>query len=338
MSHLSTLQVSTFSVSEDAGKFIITAQVMVDTLIPKDMLVKDIFRLKGKEVRIAAFSGEHQVPEIDPSAVVGEVLEVYWDDKADAPFAKAEIFGDTDSELQLRKDLVEDQKLPVEQRKYKGVSIGIVNYTKKRHFYPRELTITSSPACDPCSISNVRQYAMSAPPVDVQKIVEHYSSIAIKDKETIIANLTTDLDKVKKEFSGATELLKTKIAEKDAAIAEFSKKVETFNGILAGKDKEIDTLKEEKRIAVISPLVESILYSLSYQKESEQYKAEREALMKESEASLLKEVARTKRLLELHGQQLPTTGPNSGPAAAAAFSQNSNGELVLDFKKTQEIM
>jgi hypothetical protein len=338
MSQLSTLQVSTFSVSEDAGKFIITAQVMVDTLIPKDMLVKDIYRLKGKEVRVAAFSGEHQVPELEPSAVVGEVLEVYWDDKVDAPFAKAEIFGDTEEELQLRKDLLSDQKLPVEQRKYKGVSIGIVNYTKKRHFYPRELTITSSPACDPCSISNVRQYNMSAPPTDNSKLVEYFSSTILKDKETIIAKLSGELDKVTKEFSGVTELLKTKLAEKDATIADFSKKVEAFNGVIAVKDKEIETFKEGMRTAQIAPLVETILYALSYPKDSELYKTEKEALMKRPQADLAAELTRQKRIMELHGQVLPTVGPNPGSPAAQAYSQNANGELVMDFKKAQGIM
>jgi hypothetical protein len=331
------LKISTYSISQEAGEFVITAQVMMDTLIPRDILKKDIFSLKGKEVRVGAFSGEHQIPEIVPESVVGEVFEVYWDEKLDAPFAKAKIFGDTEDELKLRETLLTDQKLPVEQRTYKGVSIGIVNYTKKRHFIARELTLTNSPACAPCTIAEARQYSMSVP-ADNSKLVEYFSSTILKDKETIISTLTDKLDKVTKEFSGATELLKTKLAEKEKEIEGYNKKVADFSGVIAGKDKEIDSLKESVRFAQVSPLVETILYALSYPKDSELYKTEKEALMKKPQADLAAELARMKHLIGLHGQVLPTTGPNPGPPAAQAFNKNGNGELIMSFEQASKLM
>jgi len=159
---LETLEIQNYSLDTSNGNFYITGQIMSTDIIPESALKAYLPKLKGKEVRL-----EHVVPEEIPNAMVGEVVDVWWDDKINAPFAKAALDGDTATEKRLRQELIEDQKKPMAERKYKGFSVGMIikrrnkETNKIENFFPRELSITEDPVCKPCTINEVSEYSMS---------------------------------------------------------------------------------------------------------------------------------------------------------------------------------
>lgn len=290
------LEISNYSISNDRDKFVVTAQIMSTELIPREILKRDIFKLKGKEARI-----EHIVPEVVPFAIVGEVLEVTWNDKLDAPFAEIAIFNDSKIDRELRKDLIEDQKLPIADRKYKGVSIGILKYSDADtheliKIFPREVSFTESPVCEICTIHNVQQVSMEQFSMSEKNLdaIEKLYSARVQDKVEIIEtknkeieSVKADYDKKVKEFSASEKVYLEKIAEKDSQITEKDKKIAEMQIELNSANKKLELSEENTRVAEIRPLVQQLLLNSSYKQDSEIWKQKEERLLKKTKEDLI---------------------------------------------------
>jgi len=331
---ISYLEVSNYSVETKGENFYIVGQIMSTELIPEDVLRADIGKLKGKELRL-----EHAIPEIEPYAFVGEVEDVWWDETKKAPFAKALVFGDSDVEKQLRKDLQEDQKKPVSERKYKGFSIGLINQrnkvTKKSiKIFPRELSITEEPVCKECTINSVMQFGEKN--MSDAKVVEMYQAQLKEQKDA--------LEKVKAEYGAGLETLTKKLAEKDKAISELNtattKAIEDFNKKMAEREIELNSLREAKRLAENEPFVNTLLSVRQFAKDSEIYGKKRAEWLKMDKVVLNEFAEYAKGLVELYSQKFTVVGGSGGIPIETRphVVDNGSGYVTMDEKTARKIL
>lgn len=348
------LEITQFKTREESGRFLVTGQIMSTDLLPREILKRDIFKILGKEARL-----EHSIPELEPYTIVGEVVKVWWVDEADAPFATVEVYGDTDVDLQLREDLLNDQKLPLAERKYRGFSIGILKYSNAENgeivkILPREISFTKDPACDLCMISEaylknlieVGQFSMSnKETLDVlreafsQQLKSKDKVIELQEKE--ISDLKEKLKKKVDEFSASDDVSVAKIAEKVSIIDEKQKRIIEVEAELNTQKEENKVLAEEKRVAIITPLVEAILVAASYSNGSERYKVERELLMKKSAADLVDIAKFQKRDIKIFGQPLVEQGSGlvSGlPIEAKPFIPGQENKIEIPADKVRDVI
>jgi len=325
---LDRLEVHNYSVTVEGDAFYIVGQIMSVDLLPEAVLRANIKKTIGKEVRL-----EHAIIEVEPYAMVGEVVDVWWDEKVNAPFGKAQIYNDTEVERQLRKDLLDDQKKPNAERKYKGFSIGILNSRDKvtkqsTKIFPRELTITGDPVCKECTIAYVGEYSnMSA------KDIETAKEVLQQEFKRQVDEMKKTYEKQVSESSGAVSILTEKF---NAA----TKDLDTFKNQLKSKDDEILKLKEAKRVAEIEPLVFSLLEVSQHSKDSEIYKSKKEKWMKLDKDVLLEMAEMMKRTTELYGQSTPVLGGmQSLPIESGGkVADNGSGLITMDAKLARSIL
>jgi len=344
------LEISNFSVTAEGDRFFVDVYVMSTDIIPEDVLRRDIPKLLGKEARL-----EHIIPELEPYSIVGETLKVWWDEAANMPVARIEVYGDSDVSLQLRKDLLHDQELPIAERKYKGVSIGILKYSKEGRIIkilPREISFTTNPVCELCTVQqiyekiSVGQYNMSENiqlgilqasfDKNIEIMKENFSAqLALKDKE--VSNLNEKIERKNSEYSAAKEVYETKISNQESIILEKDKKITEITVELNSKNKEITDAKEATRVAEITPLVDDILTVASFSRDSERYKAEHEKLMQKKKKDLLDILVYQKRDVDIYSQMGPSFGtPIQGlPISANARDFNPNGVNRVELTKEQ---
>jgi hypothetical protein len=316
-SPLERLEVRNYSVSVEGDAFYISGQIMSTELLPEKVLRSDIKKLVGKELRL-----EHAIVELEPYAMVGEVVDVWWDERLNQPFGKAIVYNDTEVENELRKDLLDDQKKPVAERKYKGFSIGIINKRDKKtkeslKIFPRELTITSSPVCKPCTINSVGEYSkMSVSPKDLELLKDQFS----KQLKDIEAKLEESSDA---EETGAAQVLTTKLKEKTTETEEYKIK-------MAAKETEVANLKESLRRAEVSPVVGALLDACQYSKDSEIFKQKQERWMKLDKATLADFADSLAYVTKLYSQSNPIIGGNQGLPIENFGKQVDNGVGLIE--------
>ena len=303
----SQLDTDSYDLNVSKGRFLITAQVMSTEILPKEILKRDIPMLLGKEARI-----EHLVPEIQASSIVGTVTKVWWDDVIDQPFVEVEIFDDSKEMSALRAILLEDQKLPLEQRTIRGLSIGIIKYSTKKgklkRIFPREVSFTSDPVCEECVIESVQVYNKMGEN-NINAIQSAYSGQLkakddiIKLKDDQISTLNDKLKSEKAEFSASEKLLLDEIKLKTGAIQEkedaLTQALEENSKI---KAENAETKKGLER-AQKAPLVKSLLTALSLEVNSDAYNKRSESLFKMSPEDLQEKIDDFKALLGLYGKQ-----------------------------------
>lgn len=300
------LEIQNYSIDMTGENFFITGQIMSTELISEPVLKADIHKLKGKEVRL-----EHVVLEEEPNAMVGEVVDVWWDEKLNAPFAKAMVYGETVVEKRVRQILVEDQSKPLAERIYKGFSIGIIINRRNKNtkaiesFFPRELSITEAPVCDECTIHSVTVYSNMSEKKD--------DTLAINLLKEQLLTTKTEMEKKNAEFSAALKTMTEKLAEKDKTLNEtvstITKENEAYKKSLQEKEAKIAELAETTRQAKIAPYVHTLLEVGQFGK-TDVAKA-KQALWSGFSEDVLKEFSEYGlHLAKIFGQKLPATGGN----------------------------
>jgi hypothetical protein len=304
MESLEHLELSNFSASMVEGKRIVTGQVMSTELIPEEVLRRDIPRLKGKELRL-----EHAIIEENPHAMIGEVLDVWWDETINQPFAKAELFEDGLAN-KIWELILSDQDLPIEERTFRGFSIGIVAHRDKKtkqmiKFRPRELTITGDPVCVPCTIS-VGQFSMAEN--NIKLMTEMYNNLKKETDEKLrlleekMETMKKDHEREAKTFSASNEAYKDEISKKKSEIDKLTKDNAELGVEINSLKDDNAKLKQEQADKAKLPLVEALLEAKGYGKETEVYKTMREKLFKRSETDLMELVDMEKHAVEVFGQ------------------------------------
>lgn len=335
----SVLRIDQYSVESTPEHFFVVGQIMSTELIEEAILKRDIPKLLGKEVRL-----EHVAPEIEPHSMVGEVVGVWWDEKVNQPFAKAEIYGDTEEEIQLRKDLIEDQKKELSERKYKGFSIGIIRQrdskTKEtQRIFPRELSITTDPVCTKCIVDTVEVYSLSVK--DNAELIHSAYSEQIKLLTEKNENLKQEMDKSIKEYSAAQQILTSKLAEKDKTIESYKKQlsdIEVENAkTLKEKDDSIAKLTEQFRRSEIEPIVEALLKT-SYSKDSEAYKKKKDLWMTFSKETLVEMADLKRRDIGVYTQVLPAEGVSTEIPVERSSPDGGVGEIKMDGNLARKVL
>jgi len=331
---LSRLEVDNYSLNLSQGKFLVTGQIMSIDLLPEDILKRDISKLLGKEARL-----EHAVPELEPYSVVGEVTRVWWDELVNAPFAEIEVYDDSDVTSNLRKVLIEDQKLPLQDRFIKGFSIGILKYTNKegkiKKILPREVSFTENPVCEECTINSVMVYSKMAENKSLEILQASFSG-QLKAKEEIISLKDSEISSLK-------EKLKTEKAEFSATQDSLMKEIKAKTDVIEAKETEISQMTEKyskleaelveankgKLNAEKAPLVEALLTVYSLDLDSEAYSKKRATLFEKSADELKEKIEDfdviLKKYSKVGGVQfgnvgIPQTG-SGGKAESAKFSK-----------------
>ena len=294
------LEIQNYSVDVSGDDFFITGQIMSTELISEPVLKAFIPKLKGKEVRL-----EHVSLEAEPNAMVGEVVDVWWDDKLNAPFAKAKIANLTAVDKQVRQTLTDDQKKPVADRTYKGFSIGIIINKRNKDtraiedFFPRELSITESPICEECTIQTVSVYSNMA-----EKTTDAVAALLKEQLSTV----QEDMKKKNAEFSAALKTMTDKLAEKDKVlndkVTELQKESDTYKSKIAEKDAKITELAEQTRQAKVEPFVNTLL-EVGQFGTSDVAKAKKAVWMKMEESTLKEFAEYANHLAKLFGQKMP---------------------------------
>jgi predicted RNase H-like nuclease (RuvC/YqgF family) len=327
------LEIRNYSVDVSGDDFFITGQIMSSTLIPEAVLKAFIPKLKGKEVRL-----EHIKLEEEPNAFIGEVVDVWWDDKINAPFAKAKIENITAVDRSVRQTLIDDQKKPVGERTYKGFSIGII--VKKRNkvteaiedFFPRELTVTTDPVCEQCTIQTVSVYSNMAEKNAVEALLKEQLE-AVKQQA----------EKKNAEFSGALKTMTEKLADKEKAmndrVTELQKETETYKNHLKEKDAEISKLAEQARQAKVEPYVNTLLEVAQFGK-NDIAKAKKELWMKYDEGVLKEFAEYADHMAKLFGQKLPVVsgGQQLSIETFSGVPKADVGSIKMDNKTARSVL
>lgn len=303
----SQLDISNYSLSTSQGKFLVTGQIMSIDLLPEEILKRDIKKLLGKEARL-----EHAVPELEPYSIVGEVTRVWWDDQVNAPFAEVEVYDDSDITSGLREVLLDDQKLPLDQRTIRGFSIGILKYTDKegkiKKILPREISFTEAPVCEECTISSVMRYNKMTE--NNSKILQEAFSGQLKGKDDIIASkeeriseLNEKLRAEKAEFSATQQTLLDEIKAKTDLVAAKDDEIAQFNEKYSKLEEKLAEANKGKEMAEKAPLVEALLKIYSLDPESEAYSKKKESLFAKTPEVLQEKIDDFKIAIDLYAKQ-----------------------------------
>lgn len=307
----SLLEVRSYSIVADAGKFYIEGPIFetdTDPDITPEILKRDIAILKGKELRI-----EHLSPDLDPYVLVGDIKDVWWNEKDNRPWMKASVGDDSDLEKEIRADLIEDQKKPVDVRKWKGFSIGIIKYFKRNgntrvldRIFPREASLTGDPVCKPCIIKSVRQYNMSADPSKMSpdifaKQVEVIGATYSKQLEMIEGNFKRQVA----EYSATIKTQQETIVDQKKVISERETSLSNANGKIAVLEKDKAALQIQVDSVEKVPLVEDLIRLGQYGGNKDLVEKKRAALMLLTKEQLSEKLEDYKRFLKIYGRSVP---------------------------------
>jgi hypothetical protein len=343
------LEMGEYKLDTRGDHFRISGQIMSSDLIPKPVLKKYIHILKGKEFRL-----DHLSPELDPYSLVGEVYRVWWDDKVDEPFAEVDVWGESPVEKELREDLIKDQTLPPEERKYKGFSIGVLTYKNKKtkvivRIYPRELSITTDPACEKCIVDTV-QYNM-AEHMNLQILSESFKKQLesqqglyqklIEQKDVDIVRINAELSKKNSELTAAEQVFTKKLADKTAKITELETECEGYKKTIEADKKKITEMEEVNRQLAISPKIDLLLEASGYNRETDAYKTVKAKWLKKTEEDINDALELKKRSGEVNGRGLvrfSSTALPDMPVNLERVIDASKGVVIKPSVKTMKLV
>jgi len=256
------------------NKFYITAQLHTSKLIPRPILKRYSKTGVNKEVRVF-----HISPEKDVRSFVGVVDKVWWDDEIDEPMVKVEVYDDTTTARKVRDILTEDMSLPLNQRRFKGISAGIFAQRDKNtkeivKFHIREVSLARDPVCEECTIQEILTFEKGVKmPDGTDKVIELFEKVKT-DLQTTIDSQTDLLDELRGKIEryektivlqeNEIERLNTVVSEKDGAI-------ETFEQTIAETEKAVEDAKKE-------PIIKQILTYEKFDTKKEEGKKRLERL------------------------------------------------------------
>jgi len=137
--------------------FFITAPIQSMEFYTRDILERNFHTAFGKELRL-----EHVTPDINVNSFLGYVTDTYWCQQTDMPAARIFIGKDTEVQRKVRKILVEDMEKPLEERHFKGVSVGVLEKREDnlvKSIFIREISLTENPRCKECVIQDVKNFS-----------------------------------------------------------------------------------------------------------------------------------------------------------------------------------
>jgi len=299
-------------VEEDGDDFYVIAQFHTDKIIPKDVLRKYYRTAFNKEVRVF-----HISPETDVRSFVGNVNDIWWDDEKDAPFVKLQIYGDTPTARKMRQILREDFEKPLEQRRIKGISAGLLE-TRNRFtnqivkFHTREVSLAREPVCEECTIEKITTFedeTMSSEDAVSKQFLALFENVkadlqsTIESQQELVEELHTKLERYEKTII----LQKERIEQLEGTLGEQTTRISNF-------EKEVADERRKAEVAAKKPLVEKILTYERYDVKTDEGKKRLAELEDNNVKALSRMLKGYERLDELQKRGLtPNAQPSFSP-------------------------
>lgn len=297
----------------DKGKaLVLHAQLHTSEIIDKEVLRNDYETGFNKEVRTF-----HIMPETDTRSFMGVVSDIWWNDDVDEPFVELNLNEVGSHADAIRGMIIEDLDKPLEDRRIKGISAGIIGtYDKKTKklvkFHIREVSLAREPVCEACTFQEILQYdgGNSMAENEMKRVIESFEKMnelaTGYQTKTIEAQATTiaELEKKVERFSKTIGLLKDQHEELLRKFDESVTSIETFEKQVADKDKEIENVTK-------NPLISQILNFEKLDPKEDEGKKRLAELQEENSQSLTKMIAGYERILGLQDAGMLTNAPGN---------------------------
>jgi len=275
---------SPLSFQEEGDKFYLTSQFHTAKLIPKDILKRDYKTAFNKEIRCF-----HISPETDVRSFVGVVDSLWWDDVADVPMVKIEVFDDTPTARSMRAIIREDFEKPLEERRIKGISAGLLETRDKTtdrivKFHAREVSLARDPACEECTIQKISTFESDKMPdkeTDDSTVLALFEGVEKKFQETVDsqAELIEELHAKIERYEKTIMLQKDKIGQLEG---DLQKDVTT----IANFEREVVGERKKAELAAKEPMVGRIMSYEKLDTKTEEGKKRFDELMEENVRAL----------------------------------------------------
>jgi len=324
-----TLEAKNYAIEVNGKDFFVVGPIFdenTDKEITPDIYKTFLPKLKGKEARIEREDGHHDIPELNPYSLVGEVVDYWWDDKEQLPFIRVKVGDESREEKQLRKDLLDDQSKLHALRHYKGFSAGLIKVKARdtgavEKLLPREVSFVRNPACKKCSIKSVEMYSdMSAKPDETMNDVKKFVAEQYAEKVQVL----------KEMHQRETATYAEKIKELEGKFEAQCAKMKEMTLVQKSMVEENEKYKNEKELSLRQPLLDVILKVENFSAEETKEKSARIVELTSLPVKQLQTIAAGyKRILETYSEvgNLPQGGEmNMEQLAGMRGSVTSNNK------------
>lgn len=312
---IDNIEINESTVKTKGDSLFFVADILTTDFAPVDVMKRDAWTFKGKEMRF-----RHQIPEQDVDALVGHIHDAWFDEKDSKIKTLNEVWGNKPSLKKLQQQV---------KKKELSISAGYKKTSDEKQnivgIYGRELSLTPSPKCTKemgCKIATIIQNELNKPMAEkegeytVKDVIEKLEATVIKqntERGEKIVTLEATIDAMEKRLHDANELL--------SEVIEQNEKLE----------KENKSLKSEKVGFSTLPLRQEIV-GLEDITDEDAKKKEMEELLQMNEAQLtgLKErILRAKKIAVKVNKEKPVVN-------GEGIEQNSNTEFDNLDKMTPE--
>jgi len=271
------LEINDTDVYRQGGSLFITATALTEDFVPLEVMKRDAWYGKGKEVRF-----RHGIPELDLSALIGHIHDVGVTN--DTLKVVAEIWGYNDELKDLQPQVIAGElSISLGYKKTMDDAGNVVGY------YIRELSLTPSPKCSPEMGCGIDSYLPATQSMLVQN--EMSASEMLEKLEKTLGSQNRERGERIVELEATIEALDSRLSQSNDVIKQLKEKNESLEQQIVelGKEKEqAKTLSIRKEIIALQEITDE-----------EAVKAEMEELASLSEDELTKTRDRITRALKI---------------------------------------
>lgn len=248
--YINDIVVNESTIKTKGDSLFFVSEILTKDFAPIDVLKKDAWTFKGKEMRF-----RHQIPEQDVNALVGHIHDAWFDEKDNKIKTLSEVWG-TKPSLKKLQQQVKKKELSIsagykKTSDEKGNVVGI---------YGRELSLTPSPKCTKemgCKIATIIQNELNEPmpkedgEYTVKEVIEKLEATVIKqnsERGEKIVTLEATIDAMEKRLHDANELL--------SEVTEQNEKLEKENNSLKGQVAGANTLAIRQEIITLEEITD----------------------------------------------------------------------------------
>jgi hypothetical protein len=262
--------IEVLEVEKKGDGFFITAPLCSTEVYPEEILKSALGEANQQLVLIS-----HGKTKFGDSPI-GKIREVYWDDVKKMPMGKMEIFNKTEAHRKVREELSKDITKSVNDRTFKGISIGGVKYfhslTKEiDSVLITEASLAFNPVCKSCIIEKITQHEIKGvtdmsgseitPTADTAN-PEGISNIKLEEKLITLESELTKYGELIKEKDQIIDQLKSERIALSRTESELRLTVEESTKQISELKNQ---MKEFQTIGIRSEIVKHELGSLEGQ-------------------------------------------------------------------------
>jgi len=283
------LVINESSIYSEGGSLFFVAEALTDHFVPQDVMERDAWTFKGKELRF-----RHEQPEKNVNSLIGHIHDSWFEDGKIKQLA--EVWGYREDLKKLQNEIKSGKmSISAGYKKTKSDDGDIIG------IYGRELSVTPFPKCTQelgCSIVNVIEQNEDENTMGENEESDRQSRL----EESVIAQNEERGERIV-ELESTIEAMEERIQTANETISEQSEKIENLETELA-KAKETIKLNESL------PIRQEIVTLLEITDEEEKKKKLDELLeLNEKQLKSKKEdLVRAIKIAQKRSRSSPITG------------------------------